>query len=220
MDRFLTGRIDITDNLPFVLEMTLSQNPDLIIINLDEDNQQLKSSQNVLGGTELLPPPEALMAEIDGDEQMYDYIYSMHFNDQFVIQYVTALIAALHQGKTLLMYYPTLDPTETKTVPKLIDQFWKNFGIGIGLFGYNDGVYDLTKQPLWYKLLYLSRIIRVDEFLIGFPVPTSLDVPIMELLLEDLRPFGNDLQSRINFVYSYWRHIKENPNVKIPFHCG
>ena len=219
-DRFLIGRVDITDNLQFVYETIQSGNPNVVVINLDEDNQQLRNSRNVLGGTELLPPVEACMAEVDGDEQMYDYIYSMHFGDPFVVQYVTVLIAALHQGKSILMYYPTLDPSETKTVPKLISQFWNNFGIGIGLLGINDGVYDISKTPLWLRLLYLGRIIGYKEFLIEYPQGNALDGPIMELLLQDIRPFTTtyQLQEQINFVLSYWKHLQMNPNTKIPFH--
>lgn len=219
-NRFLLGRVDITDNLQFVYETIQSGNPNVVVINLDEDNQQLMHSQNVLGGTELLPPPEALMAEIDGDEQMYDYIYSMHFGDPFIAQYVTALIAALKVGKSLLMYYPTLDPSETKTVPKLIDQFWKNFGIGIGLLGHNDGVYDYNKLPLWLRLLYLGRMIGYKEFLFDYPQGNAIDGPVMELLLQDIRPFTTtfQLQEQINFVLSYWKHLQMNPNTKIPFH--
>ncbi len=218
MVTFFSGRIDITDNLPFVLEVLQNPNPNVVVINLDEDNQQLKSSQNVLGGTELLPPPEALMAEIDGDEQMYDYIYSLHFTDPFVIQYVTALIAALYQGKSLLMYYPTLDPSETKTVPKLVDQFWNNFGIGIGIVNHNDGVYDYNKLPLWLRMLYLSRIIDVRTFLSQYPLGCSVESPIMDLLLSDLKPYADDLQNQINYVMQYWAHLKNNPQLKIPFH--
>lgn len=219
-DRFLIGRVDITDNLQFVYETIQSGNPNVVVINLDEDNQQLKHSRNVLGGTELLPPVEALYAEVDGDEQMYDYVYSMHFGDPFVVQYVTVLIAALHQGKSILMYYPTLDPSETKTVPKLISQFWNNFGIGIGLLGINDGVYDISKTPLWLRLMYMGRIIGYKEFLIQYPQDSPLDGPVMELLLQDIRPFTTtyQLQEQINFVLSYWKHLQMNPNTKIPFH--
>lgn len=219
-DRFLIGRIDITDNLQFVYETIQSGNPNVIVINLDEDNQQLMHSQNVLGGTELLPTVDCLRAEVDGDEQLYDYLYSMHFGDPFVVQYVTALIAALHQGKSILMYYPTLDPSEIKTVPKLIDQFWKNFGIGIGLLGINDGIYDISKTPLWLRLMYMARIIGYKEFLIEYPQNNPLDESIMSLLLEDIRPFTTtyQLQEQINFILSYWKHLQMNPNTKIPFH--
>lgn len=215
---FLTGRIDITDDLPFVLQAIQSQDPSLVIINLDEDNEQLKHSQNVLGGTEFLPDVNCIYAEIDGDEQTYDYLYSMHFQDPHLVQYVTALIAVLHMGKNILMYYPTLDPAETKTVPKLIDQFWNNFGIGIGLLGYNIGVYDNNRIDLWAKLLYTGRMIGPMEFLAVFPSQCSLETSIMELLLADIRPFADDFQQGINYILSIWKHIKERPDLKIPFH--
>lgn len=221
MNMVLTGRIDITDNLQFVMETIYSQNPSVVVINLDEDNQQLKNcGQQVLGGTELLPPVEAVYAEIDGDEQSYDYIYSMHFQDQFVIEYVTAIIAALRMGKSFLLYYPTLNPSETKTVPKLIDQFWKNFGIGIGILGVCNGQYDTRPQmsDLWAQMLYTARIIPANEFLSLFTLGAPLSTPIMSLLLDDLKPVASDFQEGIDFVMRYWAHLKEKPNLKIPFH--
>lgn len=218
MSIILTGRIDITDNLQFVMETIHSQNPSVVVINLDEDNQQLKQCQNVLGGVELLPSPSAIACEIDGDEASYDYFYSMHFTDPFVVQYVTAIIAALRIGKNILMYYPTLDPSETKTVPKLIDQFWKNFGIGIGLLGYNIGVIDGTKSDLWARLLYTARVIPVEEFLSEYTLGAPVDDPIMELLLSDIKPFAATFQEGIDFVMRYWAHLKEKPGLQIPFH--
>lgn len=220
MNMILTGRIDITDNLQFVMETIYSQNPSVVVINLDEDNQQLNHMSQVLGGAVLLPTPEIIACEIDGDEQSYDYLYTLHFQDQFVIEYVTALIAALRVGKSILMYYPTLDPSETKTVPKLIDQFWKNFGIGIGLLGICNGQYDTRPQmsDLWAQMLYTARIIPANEFLSVFTLGAPLSTPIMGLLLEDLRPVSTGFQEGIDFVMRYWAHLKEKPNLKIPFH--
>lgn len=218
-NRFLLGRIDITDNLQFVYETIQSGNPNVVVINLDEDNQQLMHSQNVLGGTELLPDVNCIAAEIDGDEQLYDYLYTMHFGDPFVVQYVTALIAALHQGKSLLMYYPTLDPSETKTAPKLIDQFWKNFGIGIGILGICNGQYNMNLLPLWCKLLYINNIISVKEFLFESPTEVLIQDPeVVEKLIFDILPYGDEINTKIQFIKSYWMHIKTNPNLKIPFH--
>ena len=218
-NRFLLGRIDITDNLQFVYETIQSGNPNVVVINLDEDNQQLMHSQNVLGGTELLPDVNCIAAEIDGDEQLYDYLYTMHFGDPFVVQYVTALIAALHQGKSLLMYYPTLDPSETKTVPKLIDQFWKNFGIGIGILGICNGQYNMNLLSLWCKLLYINNIISVKEFLFESPTEVLIQDPeVVEKLIFDILPYGDEINTKIQFIKSYWMHIKTNTNLKIPFH--
>lgn len=217
-ERILTGVMDITDNLPLVLDMVQSQIPEVVVINLDEDNLQLKSSQNVLGGVELLPPPEALMAEIDGDEQSYDIIYNMHYEDPFVVQYVTALIGALYRGKRILMYYPTLDPSETKTVQKLINIFWQRYGIGIGVLGRNQGCYDLKCVPMWLKMIYTSRIIGPMEFLAKYPIDAVIEAPVMSLLVDDIRPIDPNPENQHKFVLSLWKHIKEKPNIQIPFY--
>lgn len=217
-ERILTGTIDITDNLPFILDLSQNANPCVVIINLDEDNMQLKSSRNVLGGVELLPPPEALMAEIDGDEQTYDIIYNMHFDTEFVTKYVTCLIGALYIGKRIILYYPSLDPSENNTVKKLLEMFWKRYGIGIGIMGRNMGMYDITCTPIWLKMLYTGMIIGPIEFLAKYPIDAVLEAPIMDRLLNDIRPVSTDIKVQHKYIMSIWKHIKEKPNLQIPFY--
>ena len=72
----LTGSIFVTSNEDIILNLdcvnTLTR-----IISLDEDDI-LPESPVIIGGTCLLPPPTAKIAEADGNEALYDQIYAEH----------------------------------------------------------------------------------------------------------------------------------------------
>ena len=212
----LTGRIDITDNLDFVKEVVFSRPINTTVINLDEDLKL--ESDNVLGGGPLLPPPEAIMAEIDGDEPAYDIIYNMYYdNDHFIIHYVSAIINYLYRGNNLLLYYPDLNPTESMTIPKFLNLFWNRYGIGIGILNQRDCVYDWKCIPMWLNMMYTARMIPTRDFLCKYPTDAYVEEPILELLVNDIRPINKTFQEKKNYVVSLIKKFKEKPDLKIPF---
>ena len=97
MDCILKGAINITDNSLFVRDIMYSNNDNIKIITLDETGSIPTNHPSVLSGTCLLPPVDALIAEADGDEQLYDSIYMNYFSeDPYVIEFIGALIIYLY----------------------------------------------------------------------------------------------------------------------------
>jgi hypothetical protein len=103
-NRVLTGRIDITDNPIIIRELLNSLADSTVIINLDEDNKL--EGNIVIQGTMLLPPPEAIIAEQDGDEYSYDTILNEYYNIPDMQMFVTGIINMLYRGNNILFYYP------------------------------------------------------------------------------------------------------------------
>lgn len=185
MDPIFKGMIDITDDKNFVMN-TIAQNlPQVTIINLDEDIKF--ESPAVLGGQCLLPPPEAIMAELDGDEPTYDLIYNRHLEQTFQVQYITAMISALHMGRSILLYYPSLDVSESKTIEKLINIFWTKLGISFGIIGRGPCLYNDKFAPLWMSMMYDAYMIDCWDFMTYFPVGVPVADPIMERLIVETR---------------------------------
>ena len=87
----LTGTIYITDKEDIIYQLDLRKTR---IINLDEDGV-LMDNPAIIGGTCLLPPIDAKIAEADGNEQLYDSIYSNHLNMPFQKEFIGALISYL-----------------------------------------------------------------------------------------------------------------------------
>jgi hypothetical protein len=53
---------------------------------------------NYIGGTCLLPPIDAKIAESDGDEMKYDACYSTHLLQPYQRQFIASLIGYLFRG--------------------------------------------------------------------------------------------------------------------------
>lgn len=216
MQTILKGDIQITDNIGFVREMMYSNVPNIKIISLDEDGKLPLDHPNVLGGLSLLPPMDALIAEADGDEQSFDIIYFNHFTDPMVEQFVVALIAYLFSiGGHLIMYSPDINSLITN---KLIQMFWKRYGIGIGVIGFSECTYDDSCIPIWLGFLYSIHNIGPIEMLYLYPNEALISQSIMDQLLIELSPFGETYQDKINFILDLRIKVKENPKVKIPIY--
>ena len=212
----LIGRIEITDNLGYIKEVIANPAPGTIIINLEEFNTEV-SGQYVIQGAELLPPPEAVIAEQESDMEAYDFIYDAWFSQPELNLYVTGLIASLYQGKNIIMYYPDLNPAESITIPKLFEIFWRKYGIGIGITGVQNCTYRLNCTPLWLAMMYQCGVIGYVEFLIVFPDDARIQDPEMMRLLNDIRPIGNNTKECVEDVLRYQKRLKQNPLVKTVF---
>ena len=85
----LKGNIYITDNINVIKNSNLSL---IKVIVMDEDFDDNYMTKDMIMGTILLPPIEAKIAEVDGDEQKYDYIYSCYLLKPEVERYISAII--------------------------------------------------------------------------------------------------------------------------------
>jgi hypothetical protein len=83
MISILKGSIMITDKIDFIRDILMDNPGNFKVVTLDEDGIIPLESKDVLCGTCLLPPMDALIAEQDGDMEMYDAIYNDHFADQY-----------------------------------------------------------------------------------------------------------------------------------------
>ena len=98
----LKGLINITSNIEVVNCYPLGvQNK---IITLDEEEILKVDDQNIIGGSCLLPPMLAKIAESDSNAYDYEMIYKEHLVDPYQQGFIAALLAALYRGKNLLLF--------------------------------------------------------------------------------------------------------------------
>lgn len=211
----LKGSIMITDSTDVVYQFPLDGLHK--IINLDEDDV-LPENNNVIGGTCLLPPVAAKIAEADGNEPEYDNIYIDHLLAPFQQQFIAALLAFLYKGGNLLLFLPELGYTNTRD--KLIALLYRAYGIAIGIVSPNPTActtcfYDTTCIPIWLNLIYSTRIISAYEYLSMFPIDANLNTnpKIMEMLISDIRPYSDTIGGKINYILHYHKHIHEKPGL-------
>lgn len=214
----LNGTIFITDNIEVVYQTPTDGS--VKIISMDEDNKLPENNSNIIPGTCLLPPIDAKYAEADGNEQMYDAIYSEYLFAPYQQQYITALIGYLYKGGNLLFFLPE---QYTNTLQKFVQHMLARYGIKIGIIGAErpedyQFFYDLHYIPCWLNMMYKGNIILPEEYLRLYPLDARLDIDpgVLNKLLEDLRPYADTIQGQIDVIIDYHKKIHVNPNLRMP----
>lgn len=211
-NRVLNGRIDITDNIILIRELLQSLADSTIIINLDEDNKI--EGDIVVQGTMLLPPPEAIIAEQDGDGLLYDSILNDYYNIPDIQMFVSGIINMLYRGVNILFYYPDLNPAESVTVPKLLNLFWNKFGIGIGIINVREGMYNNKNIPMWLNMLYSVGAIEGYEYLSKYPKDAVILDVFLTKLIQEIRPADETIKKKGETIYRLRDRLHEKPTVR------
>jgi len=174
------GSIYLVNDINFALECSYRQGCKVIYIG--ELNMNLPKSFVSFGA--LLPPYDALNAEIDGDKQAYAYIYENYLSsNQVVYEIFASIIVALYSGVNMLIYVEEGD--ELSHLNFLLEYMQVKFGITVGT--------DVT--PFMYNPMYDSFISMIlYTYLDGFITPEMLlfNVPIDHLMVYEYNPFFND----------------------------
>ncbi len=211
----LKGTIYITDNPEVVYHAPLDTTR---IINLDEDGI-LQDNEAFLGGTCLLPPLEAKIAEVDNNEYQYDQFYQSHLLDPYQQQFIAALVAYLYKGGNLVLFLPELGYTNTRD--KLIQHMWLLYGIHIGIIGETDPnkaacFYVDSCVVIWLNLIYTVGVISAKEYLFMLPEDAVLNnQTVVSRLIDELQPIGKSIDEKIRTIDHFRKSIKLNPNANL-----
>lgn len=211
----MLGQIYITDNLDVVYNSPLQTTR---IISMDEDN--IIDPNIALKGTCLLPPMEAKMAEIDGNEQQYNFIYDQYLRFGAPKVYISALLAAIYKGWNVMIFLP--DIGEDYTCIKFVNFVYFIYGIHIGIIGARDPkdnswYYDTKYLPIWLGMLYMSDVISPYEFLYQYPLEAPLnDDNIMGKLINDIKPYADNWYGQREYIIGFHKRIHGNPYLVNP----
>ena len=218
VNNILKGQIYITDDVNIVYQFPIG--PMNKIINLDEDDV-LPENNSIIGGTCLLPPINAKIAEADGDERLYDSYYIDHLQSPYQQQFIAALLSFLYKGGNLLLFLPELGYTNTRD--KFVQFMYALYGVHIGIMNHpNPQVamcfYDNTAIPIWLNLIYSARVITGREYLTL--IPENADIlnnnQVVDMLMKELKPFGVNINERLNSLVSMHKALHKNANVVSP----
>lgn len=214
MNNILKGTMFITDNLDYLYNMPLNG---VKIISLDEDDVLSMDSKDIIGGTCLLPPMEAKIAEADGNEQMYDTYYSNHLLMPFQQQFISALLSFLYKGGNLIFFLPSIG--YDNTLKKLTEHLFRIYGVHPGLIGdpnpqIANCYYDASCIPIWLNMIYSANVISAYEYLYMYPLDAMItNQAVVNLLMMELQPYGETINDRLNYIRSFHKKIHKNPNV-------
>lgn len=211
----LKGTIYVTGNEDIIYNAPLNQGTK--ILNLDEDGC-LMEHDAIITGTCLLPPIEAKIAEVDGNEQMYDVIYSNHLLEPYQQMFIGAVISYLYKGGNFIVFLPELG--YNNTTMKFITHMWTKYGIHIGLIGSQDPqlancYYDDKCIPIWLNLIYTSRAMTGLEYLYMYPLDAPLqNRQVLEELILEISPYGESINSKIAYLDRLRNLLHKNPNTR------
>ena len=212
----LKGNILITADKNIIFQALQANDPGLKILSLDEDNTLGFEDERIIKATVLLPPIDAKIAELDGDEQKYDIIYSIHLQTDPVKQYMAGILAFLYNRGRLLLYYPDQEYNNTKI--KLLSFIMALYGIHIGILGDPNPdnatcYYDANLEYIQLDLIYqFTRIIDWRGYLIMYPIEYPIPDQVLNILFIEIRPYGKDFEERMKEIDRLRSRLKQNPN--------
>lgn len=215
MEFFLKGDISITDNSQFIMDIVNSPpNSKVKVISLEEVPSIDTGLPNVIGGAILLPPIEAYMAASNGDEALFDQFYVDHLNNPTVVEFISLLITALYRGTSLILFYPEDD---LNLKGKILDMFFKRYGILIGEIGVRQCDYDVSCTPIFLESIFSTGTMDPFELLYLYPEEALLTDRLIYKLILAIKPIGDNYQEKANFIVDLRHKLKEKRNLVVPF---
>ena len=215
----LKGNILITTDKNIILE-TLRSRPDIKIISLDEENELRLDPRIVIPGTILLPPVEAKIAEVDGNEDLYNMIYSKYLVSEPVKEYMSSILAYLYMGGKILLYFP--DNDYNNTIKKLLFFILVSYGIHIGIIGDKNPentmcYFDAQLEPTQLLYIYFyTNVMSWQEFLYYYPDNFMIPDYVMNVLFNQIKPYGDNLQQKLEVINRLRVGIKKNQRLINP----
>ena len=169
----------------------------------------------ILSGTTLLPPYEALMAEMDNDIIRFQQIYSFHLAKKENDMFICAIIRALLEGINIVIYIPK-DEAELMFSNVLVQYINDVYGITILP---DTCMYNETYDAILVTKLYVYDLLTTEEFFTLYPIGPDLiyDEFLLQKLMMVMNPYVLDRTSAGYYTYfnDYMKHTKQNGN-KMP----
>lgn len=192
----IKGSILITDDINFVYSIPDAR---FKILSLDEEGKLNPQLPNVIQATCLLPPLECLIAESDGNADVYELAYYNHLNQPFQQQFIGAIISYLYQGGSFIVYAPQLK--DTISIMQLRKNLMILYGIGMGIVD-SPVKFELDYRcvPIWLNMMYEARTISAKEFLFNYPKDALISPNIMQSLIIDMRLFYTNYQEAFELI--------------------
>lgn len=162
------------------------------------DEPDMYNIPGKIGGSLLVPPYQALMAVIDGDEEKFNYEYLNYLTiDPTVNKFINIILQALIAGTNIIFLMDKEGPTKFDMTLK--EYFIGSFGIILG----DNNIpfqFDLNYIPVILNKLYSEDDFSSQNYLELFPFEIPFDPFILRKLSFDMNmPFINDYQANNYF---------------------
>lgn len=205
----LTGNLTLTYDLNKVPIYSSNH----VIVALVED-KNLVQQIGAVQASILLPPYEAMEAEMNNNPILFHEIYNAHLFSYEANKFIGALLTALYQGKNLCLYI-SAESMELLFNKELINFFANNYGINIQpdtqvFYSYNQNIYQLLNI---IENMYIYDYITPDEVFILIPKGALISETIVQKLIAQTNsPILNSIEEYSRYFFDYKERIKDNNN--------
>lgn len=209
---FLKGTIEITDNLRYIKECIYPQPQDLRVVVLSEDNDLSPNHPNVIKASNLLPPVEAQIAEVDGLADKYFAIYGSHLGeDIFNVEFISALLTFIHRGGSLIFYCKDLKLFFVKAFSQIIAEIYGMLLPVSGTIVTGMPMYDYSHLPQWLLGMYQFNTIDAVEFCVNFPPEMQIPTAVEDRLLHEFGIYADTYESAVLQFRDFHEKMHKNP---------
>lgn len=186
--------------------------------DIDQEIMAIDKMASCVKASILLPPPEALYKQIDGDTKSSLAIYQEYLTSQQVSEYLDTMVYAVFRGINALLYLEdTGDPfnfgftTETYWINLLMGEFVKQYGLIVGLINHKGIITSAFVEEhgsdiAIHHMLYIRNYISPIDYI--YHVPNAAfynNFIIMNKLKYDFKPYidiGENILDYINLLRS------------------
>lgn len=197
----LKGTVYLANDYNLISKVLLDPTNSTKILDLDEYSRLDYSNPNIVKSTCLLPPPDAIMAEIDGDGDRFIWMYKTYLESEVPTEFIITMLAVLHRGFHIILYAPEISE-DSIWINQLLNDFLMRFGIKVGTSENNNYEYNILFDSKNAELLYLEGFIDPYEFLTVYTEPLLPNV--LQALYNDIKPLINPGDN----VQAYFERMK------------
>jgi hypothetical protein len=152
----------------------------------EDDEPSIRSLPNKLEASILLPPYEAIAAELDGDYATAETLYVQWLYTKECKDYINLITFAIMQGIPVGLYFG--HQIQEMRYPSVLMRFFQAYmGVTFGN-GMTLGVYDDQFTPINLGEFLLNFIIKIPDFFALMPVDCDIPPMVISYLTEALQP--------------------------------
>lgn len=191
-----------------------------LIVSLSESDE-IVARYSATKATILLPPYEAVCAEMDNNVEAYYYNYYNHLSDYSASSFIASILKVLKNNLNVCLYIP--EDSRTLTFNKALPEYFaNNFGIIVNvdqpvIYIYqNPQVYN--QNPNLYMnilcTLYMYTDMTIDDLFIHYPQGLPIAESILPKLIQEYNaPLLGDASQYTNYFFQQKEKVKANNNV-------
>lgn len=173
-----------------------------VIYISDEPNQRYSSCPGVVTAGVLLPPIDAIHAELDGDLIASQGMYSAYLQSEGVFQHLSVILAAIMQAPVGIMFGK--DELNMNFPRFLMEFLYSRFGLVVGTEKNPSYIEDVF-MPYNLALLYVSNLIDYRTFMERHP-PLPINDMVIVKMAYDINPMIKD--KTMTGYMSYFEMVK------------